>query len=139
MVLKEEVLLLISSLLDSFPIDVVASSDMSLLLWVTPLLELEPVAVSENIFLWEGVAVLEGELLFEIFLVIVREYFTFGGCCDPVMSNASFTGTATPLSLELAQGLWRKGLFRLVAFSGAHCWQIAFEVLNHICPYLWQL
>ena len=53
---------------------------------------------------------------FQLFTV----YFTLGGCFVLEMSNAFGGGVVTPLSLELAQWYCWEGLFRLVAFSGAH-------------------
>ena len=70
-------------------------------------------------------------------IVRVRKYFTFGGCLGVTMSNAWCTGTVAFLSLELAQWSVWEGLFRLVAFSSAHCWQIGSEVFNSFCPGLW--
>ena len=66
-------MLLASLLLDSLPIDAVASSDMSPSLWLMSMLELETVPVSENISLWEGVVVLQCEVFLEIFLLFISE------------------------------------------------------------------
>ena len=57
------------------------------------------------------------------------------------MSDAICGGVVTPLSLKMAQWYIWKGLFSMMAFSRAHHWQIASEVLIwvQICPGLWQL
>ena len=69
MVHEEGVLLLASSLLDSLPVGPAASSDIPSITLSHVITGTEPVPVCENISLWEGVVVLEGE--FEIFSVIV--------------------------------------------------------------------
>ena len=66
--------------------------------------------------------VLEATIFTVIVLLFVPENISlWGGCIGPVMSNAIFGRTVTPLSLELAQWLWVKSLLRLVTFSRAHC------------------
>ena len=122
----EEVLLLASSLLDSLPVGSVASSDMSLSMWVISLLELVPVPVSENISFWEGVVVMEGEILFEIFsfIVIVREYFTLVGCIILSSWEAVLAIKSLILwKLEFAiSSQWKTASCFSIALSGSVWW-----------------
>ena len=62
-------------------------------------------------------------------VIVIREYFTLGECISVGMSNAICGGVVTPLSLELAQRHCWEVLFRLMALSRAHHWQITSEVL----------
>ena len=62
------------------------------------LLELVPVPVSENIFLWEDVLVLEVTIFS---LIVIREYFTLGGCIGVGMSNAICGSVLTPFKLGI--------------------------------------
>ena len=62
-------------------------------------------------------------------VIVVRFYFILGWCVDVRMSNAICGGVVIPLSLELAQWYCGEVLFSMMAFSRAHHWQIASEVL----------
>ena len=70
MVLEVPLLLLVSPCSDWVPVRCRCSSGMSPSLWVTSLLELVPVPVSENISLWEGVLVWEVTIFSVIVLFI---------------------------------------------------------------------
>ena len=64
-------------------------------------------SLSQRIFLFGRVYQSWKANLKYIFIccVVVREYFSLGGCIDPSMSNAIFGGAVTPVSLKLAQWL----------------------------------
>ena len=53
-------------------------------------------------------------------VIVIREYFTLGGCLGVGMSNAICGGVVTPLSLKLAEWYCWEGLFSMMAFSRAH-------------------
>ena len=67
------------------------------------MLELVPVPVSEDISLWEDVLVLEVTIFFIYCtgVIVIREYFTLGGCIGVGMSNAICGGVVTPFELGI--------------------------------------
>ena len=53
-------------------------------------------------------------------VIVIRDYFSLGGCISVKMSSAICSGVVTLLSLELAQWHCWEGLFSMMAFSRAH-------------------